>query len=288
MGGTDFSDTLDNTNSKYWAKSNSAADGSATSYIPEIPWNGSCASSVVAGFFGYANGYGPSGFCASAKAQAQGWVSVTAGSGGPSGCATGTPDTLGFVGGDCQGTPKPSWQTGLAGIPNDGVRDLPDVSMFASNGVWGHYFIVCYSDTNNQGAPCTGPVENWAGFGGTSVSSPIMAGVQALVNQSTGSSQGNPNTVYYPMAVSTPSAFHTISRGDITQNCAGTLNCFGPIGFAGPGRGGRPSETSAAGALSTSSTSFAPAYAASPGVMNFATGIGSVDVNNLVTNWPKK
>ena len=32
------------------------------------------------------------------------------------------------------GWPKPSWQTGVTGIPNDQVRDIPDVSFFASDG----------------------------------------------------------------------------------------------------------------------------------------------------------
>ncbi|HVP00664.1 MAG TPA: protease pro-enzyme activation domain-containing protein [Bryobacteraceae bacterium] len=289
VGGTDFADVLDGTTSKYWSSSNSTTYGSALSYIPEIPWNGSCASSLVAQHYGYSTGYGQNGFCVSLTAQLQGWVQVSAGGGGPSGCGSGFPDptTNGIVNGTCAGTPKPSWQTGLAGIPNDGVRDLPDVSMFASNGVWGHYYIVCFSDPNNGGAPCTGAPSNWAGFGGTSVAAPILAGIQAMVNQSVGAAQGNPNPVYYALAASTPSAFHSISRGDITVNCAGTQNCYGPAGFAGPGRGGRPSETSSGGALSVSSTTFTPAYAASDPTWNFATGIGSVDANNLVTNWPK-
>ncbi len=32
------------------------------------------------------------------------------------------------------GWPKPIWQTGVSGIPSDGVRDIPDVSFFASDG----------------------------------------------------------------------------------------------------------------------------------------------------------
>lgn len=291
VGGTDFSDFYDGTVNQYWSTTNSATYGSALSYIPEIPWNGSCASSLIAKYYGYSTIYGPNGFCASTAAVSNGWVMVVAGSGGPSGCATGFPSyaTYGIVDGSCQGTPKPSWQTGLAGIPNDGVRDLPDVSMFASNGVWGHYYITCFSDPNNGGIPCTGAPSNWAGFGGTSVSTPIMAGIQAIVNQSMGgAAQGNPNPVYYAMAVSTPSAFHAISRGDNTVNCGGSQNCFGPIGYSGPGRGGRPSETSAAGALSVSSNTLEPAYGATTPSWNFATGIGSVDAYNLVSNWPKQ
>src|SRR5713226_9137156 len=43
VGGTDFSDTYSGTNATYWNSSNTPAFGSAISYIPEIPWNDSCA-----------------------------------------------------------------------------------------------------------------------------------------------------------------------------------------------------------------------------------------------------
>lgn len=293
VGGTDFSDLYDGTIGKYWNKTNSATYGSALSYIPEIPWNGSCASSLLSKYYGFSVAYGPTGFCASSAAATGGWVGVSGGSGGPSNCATGgtsANQNSGLVNGACAGWPKPSWQSGLAGIPADGVRDIPDVSLLASNGVWSHYYVVCFSDPNNSGTPCTGAPSGWSGFGGTSISAPIMAGIQALVNQTLGTNQGNPNPVYYSLAAGSSAAtvFHQISRGDITQNCAGLVNCYGTVGFAGNGRGGRPSETSAAGALSVSTSTFSPAYLASPASWNFATGIGSVDAANLVAAWPKK
>ena len=79
----------------------------------------------------------------------------------------------------------------MVGIPSDGVRDLPDVSLFASggNGPWGHFYVFCYSDRNNGGTPCTGAPIGWSLGGGTSFASPIMAGIQALVNQYAGGSQ---------------------------------------------------------------------------------------------------
>jgi subtilase family serine protease len=126
------------------------------------------------------------GFCNSATAQQEGLNVVAAGSGGPSNCATGVPSIPGVTGGSCRGYAKPTWQTGVSGIPNDGVRDIPDVSMFASNGAWGHYAIICFSDAANGGSPCTGDPSNWFGVGGTSLATPIMAGVQALVNQYVG------------------------------------------------------------------------------------------------------
>jgi subtilase family serine protease len=150
--------------------------------------------------------------------------------------------------------------------------------------MWGHYAVVCFSDGSNGGAPCTGTPLNWAGFGGTSLASPIMAGIQALVNQKMGGAQGNPNYVYYKLATTMPSAFHAITTGDIDVNCGGPSNCFGELGTVDYGRGGRIFGTTWGGVLSVSSTSFTPAYAAGAS-WNFATGIGSVDAYNLVTNW---
>ncbi len=75
--------------------------------------------------------------------------------------------------------------------------------MFAANGVWGHFETVCWSDpsqTSGGAASCTGAPSTWSGFGGTSVASPTMAAIQALVNQKTGKTWGNPNPIYYQIA----------------------------------------------------------------------------------------
>jgi subtilase family serine protease len=173
------------------------------------------------------------------------------------------------------------------------VRDLPDISMFASDGVaWGHYLVYCFSDEEDNGVPCAGAPSNWNYAGGTSFAAPVMAGIQALVNQSTGSPQGNPNPVYYALAQSVPSAFHSITQGDVTVDCVGPYSCYGFVGTVDYGRNGRIFGTTFGGALSTSDSSFQPAYSASGSPQsgaswNFATGIGSVDANILVTNWPK-
>ena len=67
VGGTDFSDTYSGTNSTYWNASNTATYGSARSYIPEIPWNNSCASQLIATYVtGSSLTYGSTGFCNSA------------------------------------------------------------------------------------------------------------------------------------------------------------------------------------------------------------------------------
>jgi subtilase family serine protease len=288
VGGTDFADVFNGNTSQYWSNTNSSSYGSALSYIPEIPWNDSCASGLFSIYQGFSTPYGTGGFCDSSAAKQGGYVVVAAGSGGPSNCATGVPSISSVASGSCQGFAKPSWQTGLAGISNDGVRDIPDVSMFASDGAsWGHYSVLCFSDAANGGTRCSGAPSGWYGVGGTSVAAPVMAGTQALVNQSTGGKQGNPNYVYYALAASKPGVFHSITQGDIDVNCTGGRNCFGVVGTIDYGRGGRVFGTTTAGALSLSDTSFTPAYAAGA-TWNFATGIGSVDVYNLVTNWSAK
>src|SRR5277367_5252721 len=109
VGGTDFSDTFSQDNSTYWNTTNTATFGSAKSYSPEIPWNDSCASALVATFLGFSQSYGPTGFC-NASSTGESLHMTAAGSGGPSGCATGASITF-AVGGSCAGWPKPSWQS---------------------------------------------------------------------------------------------------------------------------------------------------------------------------------
>jgi subtilase family serine protease len=256
VGGTDFSDTYNNANGTYWNSTNSAIDGSAKSYIPEIPWNDSCASVVLATYQGNSTTYGSSGFCNSTVGKT--FLSTGAGGGGPSGCATGSASTSEVVSGTCAGYAKPSWQAGLYGNPSDGVRDLPDVSLFAANGIWSHYYIFCYSDPHHGrgGALCTEAPSGWSGAGGTSFASPIMAGIQALINQKSATRQGNPNPTYYaiaateygsngssncnsttqpilPRGISTTCVFYDVTQGDIDLNCTGSDNCYIPSGANG-------------------------------------------------------
>jgi subtilase family serine protease len=289
VGGTDYADTYFGTNADYWKTKNSSTYESAKSYIPEIPWNDSCASTLLANFLGYAIPYGSNGLCNSSDAEDFGLLNIVAGSGGPSGCASGetnpNPGTP-AVSGTCKGRPKPNWQRGLVGVPSDGVRDLPDVSLFAANGVWGHYYVFCFSDVDQGGAPCKGDPSNWAGGGGTSASAPLMAGIQALVNQKMGSPQGNPNYALYSLARAEYLAtgnpvcdstyggnsciFHDVTLGDNDVDCTGPNSCYTPSGTYG--------------VLSVKRSSYQKAYNAHLG-WDFATGIGTLNVELLVDNW---
>jgi hypothetical protein len=303
VGGTDFADTFFNQNSTYWSSTNGRYFNSAVSYIPEIPWNDSCASQLIAQSFGFSAAYGAAGFCNSTIGE--NFLFVAATTGGPSSCAFGAPSIPNVVSGTCAGRKKPSYQRHILGMPKDGLRDLPDVSLFAGAGVWGHLYIDCFSDTANFGNPCVGPPVNWSFDGGTSLSSPIMAGIQSMVNQATGERQGNPNFVYYPLAalqyraqeddrgqedacdatlgnhIDPHCVFHDITLGDMDVNCLpltspagaiiGTFNCYIPGGTNG--------------VLSISNSSFEPAYPATKG-WDFATGIGTVNAFNLARAWP--
>src|SRR5208282_4302776 len=232
----------------------------------------------------------------------------------PSGCATGAPAVNSVVGGTCAGWPKPSWQS-VFGNPSDGVRDVPDVALFASDGfgLWLHSYIFCWSDPKQKGtAPCTGAPDpfgqlyggtsTWGAVGGTSVAAPIWAGIQALINQKAGGKQGLPNYRLYALAnseygasgtstcnsdsasgVSSSCIFYDIQLGGTDQPCIaqqnGTLvNCYIPSGEkVGP-------AGAAIGVLSTSNSAYQPAFTQQPG-WDFATGIGTPNVYNLVMNW---
>jgi len=215
--------------------------------------------------------------------------------------ALGSARPAGVVSGSCVGYPKPYWQNGIVGNPRDGVRDIPDVALFASNGFWDAYYVVCWSDPNTSpdvggGFTCTGAPSTWAGFGGTSVSSPIMAAIQALVNQKTKSRWGNPNTVYYALAdgeygrsgssacnsatvdkTANHCIFYDVTQGDNQSVCkkfhGADYDCYIAKGDK-------------YGVLSTSDTSLVPAYLTNVG-WDFPSGIGSVNAYNLVMSWPE-
>jgi uncharacterized protein (TIGR03437 family) len=144
--------------------------------------------------------------------------------------------------------PKPSWQTG-PGVPNDGARDIPDIALSAS---WDHDGYITYTG-GGSGI-----------YGGTSVATPEFAGLLAIMNQyllSKGAIStpglGNVNPTLYHLAQSVPSAFHDITTGNNIVPCVqDTANCLnGSFGYnAGPG-------------------------------YDLVTGLGSIDANNLMTNW---
>jgi subtilase family serine protease len=167
---------------------------------------------------------------------------------------------------------KPSWQTGVPGIPTDGKRDVPDVALYASAGFPGYLF--CSSDSSDwnttnapvQTASCNSGFRDSATgdltvAGGTSFATPIFAGMIALINQKQEwtAGQGNANPTLYKLAANTStysSAFHDVTSGN--NNCtAGATYC------------------------GTTTTGFAAGTG-----YDLVTGLGSVDLANLAGKWP--
>jgi hypothetical protein len=261
VGGTDFyygsgyaSVTLASL-ATYWNTTGSNTPSvSLLTPIPEQPWNGSQFGLDAANYY-----------------TLYGGTTIGAGSGGASSaavCAAGYNQTTGACNGTPTGYPKPSWQTGVNGTKNDGVRDIPDVSLFAADGPNYAYYAVCYADGDCQ-PNASGPVQIY-GVGGTSASAPAFAGIMALVNQKYGR-QGQADFVLYPLKAQFAAAFHDITVGTNSVPCAtGSPNC---IAVSNP--------INSEGQIGTGTT---PDYNAAAGY-NLATGLGSVDASVLLTDW---
>ncbi len=265
VGGTDF-DQTPTTAPNYWSATNNPTTGeSAKSYIPETSWNESCAGVE----------FGSNG-CTKANSN---FFDIVAGSGGPSSCAQQS-------GGVCTaGYSKPAWQTGT-GVPTDGVRDTPDVSLFASDQFNGSFYILCEADIVS---PCSLNPVSFLGVGGTSASSPAFAGIMALVNQKMvaqglSARQGNANYFLYKLAAGTGNScnsstvavtgnsclFYDITKGNNSVPCvAGSPDCgTAPAGGYGVlvDSHGNPAWTTTAG-------------------YDMSTGLGTVNAANLVNKW---
>jgi subtilase family serine protease len=109
-------------------------------------------------------------------------------------------------------------------VPNDGARDIPDVAL-ASAAQHDPYLVY----TNN------GQISY---FGGTSVATPVFAGMVVLLNQylvSKGIQSkpglGNINPTLYRLAQTAPNAFHDITQGDNIVPCSSGTGCS--AGFMG-------------------------------------------------------
>lgn len=210
--------------STYWNTANGGGGVSAKSYIPEDVWNESCTS-----------------------AQCGTKANISAGSGGAS---------VFFS--------KPSWQSGVSGIPSDGARDLPDVSLTAASH---DPYLLCIEGScrpDSQGNILL------AGASGTSASAPSFAGIMALVNQKTGSRQGQANYVLYRLAAAETLAQCNGSKTTTLPSGTCVFNDVTLGNNAVPGEAGFGTPT----AKFQSTVGY-----------DLATGLGSVNVMNLVNQW---
>jgi hypothetical protein len=249
VGGTEF----DEGSGAYWNATAGANGGTAIGYIPEQPWNETFLSGTVNG----------------TAAPVAGLLYAGAGGGGLS-----------------QVFSKPSWQVGN-GVPADASRDVPDIAFNAAANHDGYLVCVLGSCTSNTFGFTSGGVVNYDVFGGTSVSTPSFAGILALLEQKLSSKGlGNVNPNIYGLANSTyaSTVFHekTVGGTNAVPCSAGSIDCSP----------GYPNYYAAGGlacpANSCSGTIGYPAigYVAGSGyVYDLTTGWGSVDVNNMVTDW---
>jgi subtilase family serine protease len=151
---------------------------------------------------------------------------------------------------------KPSWQAGT-GVPNDGARDVPDIALAADPQHDGYLFCV----TDLAGNSCPGNTFTTGGVaGGTSFGSPTFAGIVAILNQKTGSRQGNINPALYALSAANVGAFHDITTGNNIVPCDRTTADCPTSGTAQYG------------------------FSAGAGY-DLVTGLGSLDAAALVSNW---
>jgi len=235
MGGTEISNAnsaYDTQGTAYWAaEGGSDVITSALLYIPEMAWNDDSAS------------------CGQVDC-------LSSGGGGASALFA-----------------QPSWQKNatVPGIPTGGMRDVPDLALYASPNVPG--YLLCSSDSsawaNGQSGSCA------VGFrdandvdltlaGGTSFDGPIFSGILALINQKQQytAGQGLILPTLYTLASDTATygaAFHDIQTGN-NYCSAGSPYCAGSDG-----------------------STFG--FAAGAGY-DQVTGLGSVDAANLAAAWP--
>ena len=339
VGGTDFNwcsptSSTECTAAPYWNSTNAANGSSAVGYVPEVPWNDTCANPLAVGFLeAQASSYSITGVSdaetacnfvyndwsyiytdtggSSGGVNLSSYVDTVGGGGGASGCVvndgtnvsscntstTSTGTSNGSIPLVQDGWPKPGWQTGVAGIPSDGVRDIPDVSFFASDGFLSNSsYLICVSalDANNAACSYSANSEPFAQeVGGTSVPAPAMAGVMALINQKTGETQGNPNAELYKLA-----ANQTYSSCSAESVKASSATCYfndidtstnaGPCDYgATEGDPTQPGIQSSDCSVLYSGDliGILPGYRAGAGY-DLATGLGSLNVANVVNAWP--
>jgi hypothetical protein len=223
VGGTELNEN--GNDRRYWKSANNQTTlEAAISYIPENVWNQSCA---------------------------------------PSNCTVNQVPLAAGGGGSSQLFPKPSWQSGVEGIPHDGARDLPDVSL--TSAIHDPYLICTHGS-------CTGNRETakFAPVGGTSAAAPSFAAIMALVNQKVGSRQGQADYVLYRLA-----AAETLSKCNASsQSVLPAASCIFNDVTAGnnavPGEAGYGTPSAA--------------YGSGVGY-DLASGLGSVNAANLVHDW---
>ncbi|HTS37326.1 MAG TPA: hypothetical protein VMH04_16735 [Candidatus Solibacter sp.] len=151
---------------------------------------------------------------------------------------------------------KPTWQTDTGCLK----RTVGDVSADADPATG-----VAVYDSYGSGG--------WAVFGGTSLSSPLIAGVYALASP--------PNSGDYPVsyAYANPGAFFDVTVGQTSSSCSSYL-CKAQVGYDGPTGWGTPNGIGGFQPLSANDFSIS----ASPATLNLLQGTsGSSTISTAIT-----
>ncbi len=295
VGGTDFdvlSSGLPNTSflnpSSPYVDTNTAGAApyyrTAKNYILENPWNDS--ANLNAALTPNSSGYSsntPLQFTSNGKTV----TTIAAAGGGLS--------SAGYCNGNvvlnsngsysCSGAigpyPQPSFQTGVTDPLSTSARALPDVSFLASDGLFGATWVICSDNVSNGDSSSTytdcqttnGQITSntsFGGSGGTSAAAPAFAGMLALVLQEERARTGNLTlrlgqadyVLYNLEANGYASVFNDVTAGNNSVYCTGgsKANC--------------------------GSNNFLTGYDAGAGY-DAASGLGSVDVAKLISNWSK-
>ena len=151
--------------------------------------------------------------------------------------------------------PMPAWQSGVAGIlTSPAFRNLPDVSLTAA----GHDpYLICLEGSCEQG--------EFEGVGGTSASVQAFGGIMALVRQKIGTRVGQADYVFYKLAA--------------TETLA---NCNGSKVSTAPNSNCIFYDTTVGNNIVPGITN--GDYTSTVGY-DRATGLGSVNIANLVNQW---
>ena len=159
---------------------------------------------------------------------------------------------------------RPSWQAGVTGLPSDTKRHVPDVSLTASSN---DAYAICIQRSCK--ATSTGQI-SFQLVSGTSASAPSFAGIMALVRQRAQVRQGQANYVLYRLAAAEQ---YSQCSGSSTTTVPATNCIFYDVTT---GNNAVPGEAG-----------FGTATASYPAGVGYdsATGLGSVNVSNLINNW---
>jgi Pro-kumamolisin, activation domain/Abnormal spindle-like microcephaly-assoc'd, ASPM-SPD-2-Hydin len=280
VGGTDF--YWQAAPSTYWNSSNASNGSSAKGYIPEEVWNSTCSSSYLVAYFGEASAEQTCNDALNSDSY-YGLVVIAGGSGGVSNCTAPTGTTIATCTG---GYAKPTWQA-ATGVPADGKRDVPDVSLFAAgglpDGLASSAYLVCETINTSTCNYSAGEDVELQEIGGTSASSPAFAGIMALVLQKTGEAQGLANVEFYKFF-----AAENLTNCKSASVTSGTSCIFYDTTLSTNAQvcntGAPDCVTNTAG----DEVGILSGYKAGTGY-DLATGLGSVNAENLVNAaWPTK